>query len=87
MQKTIESLYYGMHPSENLMPKHENYFKETKEANLAEEKLCEELTKEERKTYDEVMSKRTSTFSCETTQAFVDGFKIGANFLIEVLCD
>lgn len=88
MQHLIEQLYYGnVRPNENLKPAGAAYRANQDLACQLEETLRAELTPEQKSVYDAITEKRLATTCDEVAQAFVDGFKLAAGLMLEVLDD
>lgn len=86
MQKIIEMLYDGeIFPNEQLKVRIAGY-KEAKEIafeahEIFESKLCQAMKDE----LDEFLSKQFDVTGIEQTQIFIDGFKLGARLMSEIL--
>lgn len=85
MQKTIEKLYNGeIYPAEQLRVRVDGYEEARKNAGQAhdefESKLCQPMKDE----LDEFLAKHMGASCFEDTQAFVDGFKLGARLMTEI---
>ena len=87
MKSTIEKLYYGeISPCSLPVPDTERYKKALVEVEQAREKLLEEYPK-----CKDLLELYTDsihiTAACEGLQDFTRGFKLGAEFMLEILTD
>lgn len=86
MQKIIEMLYDGeIFPNEQLKVRIAGY-KEARDIafeahEVFEDKLCQAMKDE----LDEFLSKESEVTSIVQTQIFIDGFKLGARLMSEIL--
>lgn len=85
MQQIIEKLYNGeIYPAEQLNVRVNGYEDVRKIAGQAhdefESKLCQTMKDE----LDEMMMRHMHESILEDTQAFVDGFKLGARMMAEI---
>lgn len=86
MQKTIKQLYDGeIYPNEQLKVNIKGYRSAKNIAFEAHEvfegKLCQAMKEE----LDEFLSKHSNVTCIEQTQIFIDGFKLGARLMLEIL--
>lgn len=86
MQKIIEQLYGG----ESFLNEHQNVkiagYKEAKNiAFEAHEVFESKLSQAMKVELDEFLSKQADVDSFEQTQTFIDGFKLGARLMSEIL--
>lgn len=88
MQELLEQLYNGeIYPNEQNKVR-VNGYKEAKatafEAHEAfEEKLCQPMKEE----LDDFMVKHLEVSCLKDTQAFIDGFKLGAKLMLEIVLE
>ena len=86
MQKLLEQLFNGeIYPSERIVVSTPEYKAAQRTAIQAhgdfEEKLCDAMRKE----LDEVYSKDSAVHSFYDEQYFVEGFRLGAQLMLEIL--
>lgn len=88
MQQLLEQLYNGeIYPNEQHKIR-VNGYKEAKnvafEAHEAfEEKLCQPMKEE----LDDFIGKQMEVSCLEDTQAFIDGFRLGAKLILEIVME
>lgn len=88
MQKILEQLYDGeIYPNEQPNIRVKGY-KEIKDAAFQayeafEDKLCKPMKDE----LDEFMGKHMEMSCIEDKQSFIDGFKLGARLMIEIMTE
>lgn len=86
MQKTIEQLYRGeIFPCEKMKKQVEGYANALKETRTLENEFRENLSESMKAKFDELKDKQLAVNLQECTQTFVDGYKLGAQMMIEVL--
>lgn len=86
MQKIIEKLYNGeIYPAEQLNVRVYGYEEARKNAGQAHDEFESQLCQPMKEELDEMMMKHMHESSLEDTQAFVDGFKLGARMMAEIL--
>lgn len=85
MQNTIEDLFYGnIQPSEELRPKIGGYRDKSEEGYKWKNTLDIQLSDEQKKLFDAILTQSVNDMSCEVTQAFVEGFRLAARLMTEV---
>lgn len=86
MQQFIEDLYNGnISPFEQLKPLIDGYKEKLEKATDLEDSFVKKLSPELKAEFEKVMHYRMTATSMETAQAFVEGFKIGGNLVVEIL--
>ena len=88
MKRILEKLYYGeLYSNEGVLPKGEEFTRVNSKFSRLEDEFTSRLHKAEFKLYDELsttLNERDSYYYLET---FIEGFKIGARMMMEVLSD
>lgn len=91
MRSILEQLYYGkIFPAEQFHPVQSNYRKIQKEASQRYEDFARELEKLDPDLgtrFTQIMDEHSRIFSMECTSNYIDGFRLGAQIMIEVLHD
>lgn len=88
MQKTIEALFDGsLFPHENMRPRAASYRKKLEELHSLQKQLSAALSPGQAELLREYSDKNLEVLSCDVTQAFVEGFRLGARLLAEALED
>lgn len=86
MQKIIEKIYRGeIYPAEQIDPMLQNFREKWEKSKSNAEAFSERLSDEFRPLFEAVMADKLEIATLEQTQAFVDGFKLGAKLLVEVI--
>ncbi|MBS6953185.1 MAG: hypothetical protein KH230_08110 [Enterocloster asparagiformis] len=85
MERILEQLYAGdLCPADNSVVENPNYRSLCK-ANLEEtDRFANSLTEERREAFDIMMDHYLEVCFMEKTQAFADGFRMGAQVMCEV---
>ena len=85
---TIDKLWKtGFNPSERYFKEGSEYAKVLKEANAEENKFWAELSQEGKRAYDEHGYKLAALNSIAECDAFVQGFRLGARIILDVIGD
>lgn len=88
MQNILEQLFNGeLYPGENVKVTLDGYQDAKKEAMQAYNKFVEKLCPEMKKEMDEWFSKESDASAFHDTQIFIDGFKLGARMMLEIMED
>ncbi|MFI3227959.1 MAG: hypothetical protein R3Y09_11225 [Clostridia bacterium] len=83
----IEELFFGDLDFNSISSDNKNYVQALAKVCENEEILCKILSKHEKKLLNEMIN-NFDTLTGETAVSnFVTGFKIGAKFIIEIMCD
>lgn len=86
MQSMIAQIYDGeLCPSERSKISVAKFHEEKKIAVKAHNEFEEKLSEAMKKEFDEYLSKEFCLTTYHTEQAFVDGFKMGAQMMLEIL--
>lgn len=91
MSTTLEQLYYGdIIPSEQCHPVQSDYRKCQAKASQRYEDFVKELKQLDpdlSARFIQIMDEHSRIFSMECTSNYIDGFRLGAQIMIEVLHD
>ena len=86
MKNILESLYFGnINPSEQCFSKGSEYEAFIQALCKAEEALLCDLTPDQRLVYDRYTLVQCELQTLSNQEAFIDGFKLGAQLLLEAL--
>ena len=86
MQDTIEKLYRGeLYPAEQINPMLQDFQSKWHKSKDNVTAFSNQLSDELKPLFEAVMVDKLELATLEQTQAFVDGFKLGAKMLVEVL--
>lgn len=82
----LEELYNGnIAPIERSMKKGSEYYKLCKAVSEKEEKLFEELSCEKKAMYESIAERRLMLESISEKEIFIDGFRLGAQIMLEII--
>jgi len=85
MQDIIEKIYRGeLYPAEQIEPMLQDFRVKWEESKDNVDDFHNRLTEELKPLFEAVMVGKLEIATLEQTQAFVDGFKLGARLLVEV---
>lgn len=85
MQEIIEKIYRGeLYPAEQIDPMFQNFREKWEKSKGNTDAFSAKLSDELRPLFETVMVDKLEIATLEQTQAFVDGFKLGAKLLVEV---
>jgi len=85
MQDIIEKIYRGeLYPAEQIEPMLQDFRVKWEESKDNATAFSNQLSDELRPLFESVMVDKLEIATLEQTQAFVDGFKLGARLLVEV---
>lgn len=88
MQELIEKLYNGeIYPAEKINPLLQDYKNKWHISSELKEKFEKSLPEELKSDFETILLGELELTTFEMTQAFVDGYKLGAKFLIEILAE
>ncbi len=88
MYKTIQALYDGqIHPSEQSRPKMKEYDILLNELSKCRKEIFEQIGSPLDKKLEELLEIQDKAFSYEMFQSFINGFRLGANIMLEVCYD
>ena len=88
MRKTLEALYYGnINPTETPPQKNSRYWQLSKKADKAYDQVQQILTESQRLAFEEYVSLHLSAQAELEAEAFICGFRLSANIIIESLID
>lgn len=87
MHSQLHNLFHGnVRPVENMRIEHPDYLDKEQAADMLEYEFCASLTsREQRDQYDNTLEVRGQVTLMETTQAFIDGYRLGARMMLETL--
>lgn len=81
----IKELYYGsIRPVDKTFKKHTEYAEKNKLQSDAYCKLADGITEEQKKVLDELVEALNGMSETAAAEAFVDGFRLGAELVLEV---
>lgn len=88
MRKCLEDLYYGnINPNEKTFKPKSEFSLACERITDAENRLREQINKEEKELLSEVLDANAQMTGIELTHMFIEGFRLGARLVIEVFCD
>lgn len=88
MKSMLEKLYYGeIFRNEDILPRGEGVKQISKKLSKLEDEFIGRLDKTEFKLYDELSSSHNERDSYFYAETFIEGFRIGARIMMEVLSD
>ena len=88
MQEIIEKIYRGeLYPAEQIDPMLQDFRVKWEESKDNTAAFSNQLSDELKPLFEAVMVDKLEIAALEQTQAFVDGFKLGAKLLVEVLAE
>ncbi|MCT4615891.1 MAG: hypothetical protein N4A49_13590 [Marinifilaceae bacterium] len=88
MRRILEKLYYGeIYRNEEVFPKGEKFIKINGKVGKLENDFTSRLDKAEFRLYDELLTTLNERDSYYYLETFIEGFKIGARMMMEVLSD
>ncbi|MCD9020583.1 DUF6809 family protein [Cohnella silvisoli] len=86
MESILEALYRGqLHPDETIVPSHPEYRRLGRQIGAMTEKWRKELSDEMFRELEEYSDLCVSLNSLHVEAAFIHGFRLGANMIIEVM--
>lgn len=86
MQSILEQLFNGdIYPSEQIKIKLAGYQEARKVAIQAHDAFEEKLSQQMKQELDEWFSKEADVSGYYSTQTFMDGFKLGARLMLEIM--
>ena len=86
MESILEALYRGqLHPEEIIVPSHPEYRPLSRQIGAMTEKWRKELSDEMFRELEEYSDLCVSVNSLHVEAAFIHGFRLGANMMIEVM--
>ncbi|MCT4597877.1 MAG: hypothetical protein N4A50_08410 [Vallitalea sp.] len=84
----LEKLYYGeIYRNEEVLPRGEEFEQVNRKVSKLEDDFISKLDKAEFRLYDELLTTRNERDSYYYQETFIEGFKIGARMMMEVLSD
>ncbi len=84
--KAITDLYYGnIHPNERMVKAGSEYQKLSQEVLTNEKQVLSRLDKEGQKQYRIIIERMCAQMDIATREGFIDGFRLGARFMMDVL--
>ena len=82
----LEHLYYGnICPNDRVVEKESEYKRLSDDIHRREEELMKGLHDQEKELYNEIVCMRGSQENIAQREIFVDGFRLGANMMLEIL--
>jgi predicted esterase len=82
----LDNLYLGnINPNEDLKPAFSEYEKLNKEAAELESQVKDKLAEIDRDLFNMMLNARCSVSAMEVREAFIVGFRLGANITLETL--
>lgn len=88
MKRILERLYYGeIYRNENALPRGERFEQVNGRVRKLEKEFTSRLDEAEFKLYDELLTIRNERDSYYYLETFIEGFRIGARMMMEVLLD
>lgn len=88
MRKTLEALYYGnINPTETPPQKNSRYWQLSKKADKAYDQVQQILTESQRLAFEEYVSLHLSAQAELEAEAFIRGFRLSTNIILEALID
>ncbi len=88
MKRMLEKLYYGeIYRNEDALPRGEGVNQINKRLNKLEDEFISRLSKDEFKLFDELSTTHNERDSYYYAETFIEGFRIGARMMMEVLSD
>lgn len=86
--KTLLDLYYGkIAPAEQYQPLIEEFRALQKKHNQHYDKFVEKLGSPLNKEFERIMDEQLDMLPFDFSQTFIDGFRLGAKMMIEILWD
>lgn len=86
MNNLIDDLYLGkINPNENMRIRHPEYLAFVKDSIILEKELGTMLTTEQKKLFDDFVTICGSMNALEIRLRFIEGFRLGAKIMLEVL--
>lgn len=86
MRNIIDDLYLGnINPNENMRIRHMEYLRFAKESVDLEQTLSGCLPQEEKKMFEDFVNKSGSMNAIEVRLRFIEGFRLGAKIMLDVL--
>ena len=86
MESILEALYRGqLHPDETIVPSHPDYRPLGRQIGAMKEQWSNRLGEETFRELEEIFDLYGSVNSLHVEAAFIHGFKLGANTIIEVM--
>ena len=87
MDKTIRQLYNGeLFPREKAYPKEQDYLGMRDEMDILQNSLFDMLDKDGKELLDDILCLKTRMCGYTDVDDFIEGFRLGAKLIIEVLC-
>ncbi|MGZ7444253.1 DUF6809 family protein [Paenibacillus sp. TH7-28] len=87
MKNIIEELYYGnLHPEGFIVPTDSEYRPLNRKISDLMEEAKQRFSEDDFKTLEEILDLNGETSSMLTSEAFVQGFRMGALVMVEVFC-
>jgi hypothetical protein len=84
----LEKLYYGeIYRNEEVLPRGEEFEQVNRKVSNLEDDFISKLDKAEFRLYDELLTTRNERDSYYYLETFIEGFRIGARMMMEVLSD
>lgn len=88
MNTILEALYRGhIRPDEEIVPSHPDYRAVSRQVAAQTEQWRERLGEEVFREFEEYIDLYDRVYSMHVEAAFLHGFRLGANLLIEVMSD
>lgn len=85
MKNIIEELYYGnLHPEEHIVPSNPEYRPLTRKISALMEEAKQRFSEDDFTTLEEILDLNGESSSMVTSEAFVQGFRMGALVMVEV---
>ena len=84
----LEELYNGnICPADKYMKRGSEYYEISRFLANKEDVFLENLTQEQKALYEEILDKRTDQENIYTKEIFVEGFRLGAQIMLEILTE
>lgn len=88
MQRLLEDLYNGRINPLDLKLKDGGRYKEISEkVSFCDENFSKLLSVQQKEMFKKYISKQGELFYLNSEERFIQGFKMGARFVIEIICD
>ncbi|WP_044479543.1 DUF6809 family protein [Paenibacillus antibioticophila] len=85
MKNIIEELYYGnLHPEEHIVPSNPEYRPLTRKISALMEEAKQRFSEDDFKTLEEILDLNGESSSMVASEAFVQGFRMGALVMLKV---
>ncbi len=84
----LEELYYGnIAPCERFAKKSSDYYAISQKLGEMEEKLLSGIDADIRKLYEQIVDKINEQYCIAEKETFIDGFRLGAQIMLETLTE